>query len=150
MDDFVSKPGVPNMYGLLGSDANAIQPNKRMLSSMTPTIILKDNKPFMITGSPGGGRIITTVLTNIVNVIDFGMSLQDAINKPRFHHQWYPDEIQVESGLLSSEERKKLEARGYKINDFRNYGSIDAIIFNAQGQMSGHSDRRGYGKAIGY
>lgn len=150
MDDFVSKPGVPNMYGLLGSDANAIEPNKRMLSSMTPTIILKDGKPFMITGSPGGGRIITSVLTNIVNVIDFGMSLQDAIDKPRFHHQWFPDEIQVESGVLTSEERKKLEARGYKINDFRNYGSIDAIIFNEKRQMSGHSDRRGYGKAIGY
>lgn len=150
MDDFVSKPGVPNMYGLLGSYANAIVGNKRMLSSMTPTIILKDNKPFMITGSPGGGRIITTVLTNIINVIDFGMSLQDAIDKPKFHHQWYPDEIQVESGLLTNEQRKILEARGYKINDFRNYGSIDAIIFNEQGQMSGHSDRRGYGKAIGY
>lgn len=150
MDDFVSKPGVPNMYGLLGSDANAIEPNKRMLSSMTPTIILKDNKPFMITGSPGGGRIITTVLTNIINVIDFGMTLQDAIDKPRFHHQWYPDEIQVEGGLLTSEQRIRLEALGYKINDFRNYGSIDAIIFNEYGEMSGHSDRRGYGKAIGY
>ena len=99
MDDFVSKPGVPNIYGLIGSDANSIQPGKRMLSSMTPTIIFKDNKPFLIVGSPGGGRIITTVLQTIINIIDYKMTLNEAIDAPRFHHQWYPDEIQVEKNF---------------------------------------------------
>ncbi|HRE42143.1 MAG TPA: gamma-glutamyltransferase [Ignavibacteria bacterium] len=150
MDDFVSKPGVPNMFGLLGSEANSISPEKRMLSSMTPTIVLKDGKPFMITGSPGGGRIITAVLMSIINVIDFGMNIVDAVDKPRFHHQWYPDEIQAENGMLSETVRKELVKRGYKINDFRDYASLDVIIFNDNGEMRGHSDRRGYGKAIGY
>lgn len=150
MDDFVSKPGVPNMFGLLGNEANSIEPGKRMLSSMTPTIILKDGKPFLITGSPGGGRIITAVLMNIINVIDFQMDLKDAIDKPRFHHQWYPDEIQAEKNMLSEVVRTELIKRGYKINDFRDYASVDAIIFNVDGGMKGHSDRRGYGKAIGY
>lgn len=150
MDDFVSKPGVPNMFGLLGNEANAIEPQKRMLSSMTPTIVLKDGKPFLITGSPGGGRIITAVLMNIVNLIDFGMTLQESVDAPRFHHQWFPDEIQAEKNSLSSEVRKKLIQMGYNINDFRDYASIDAILILEDGSMLGHSDRRGYGKAIGF
>ena len=150
MDDFVSKPGVPNMFGLLGSDANAIEPGKRMLSSMSPTIVLKDGKPFLATGSPGGGRIITAVLTNIINVIDHDMVLGDAIDLPRFHHQWYPDEIQCEAGVLSPEARERLIEMGYTINDFRDYASIDAIMFYPDGSMHGHSDRRGDGEALGF
>lgn len=150
MDDFVSKPGVPNMYGLLGSDANAIEPNKRMLSSMTPTIVLKDGKPFLATGSRGGGRIITTVLENIVNLIDYDMTLGDAVDMPRFHHQWYPDEIQIERGMLTGEVVYNLVNMGYKIQEIRDYASIDAILFYPGGGMLGHSDRRGTGKAVGY
>jgi gamma-glutamyltranspeptidase/glutathione hydrolase len=149
MDDFVSKPGVPNMFGLLGNEANAIAPGKRMLSSMTPTIVLKDGKPFLVTGSPGGGRIITTVLHNIVNVIDYGLDLTTAIDMPRFHHQWYPDEIQAEKNSISPEVRAVLEGWGYKVTDFRDYASLDAILFTPQG-MIGHSDRRGSGQAVGY
>ena len=150
MDDFVSKPGVPNLFGLLGNEANAIEPMKRMLSSMTPTIVLKDGKPFLVTGSPGGGRIITAVLMNIVNLIDHGMSLQESIDAPRFHHQWYPDEIQAEKNSLLQDVRNELLNMGYKINDFRDYASIDAIMILDDGTMIGHSDRRGYGKAIGF
>ncbi len=150
MDDFVSKPGVPNMYGLLGSDANAIEPNKRMLSSMTPTIVLKDGKPYLATGSPGGGRIITAVLNNIVNLIDYEMTLGDAIDLPRFHHQWYPDEIQIERGMLTGEVVYNLVKMGYKITEIGDFASIDAILFHPDGGMQGHSDRRGSGKALGY
>jgi len=150
MDDFSSKPGAPNMYGLLGSEANAIAPSKRMLSSMTPTVVLKDGKPFLVLGSPGGGRIITSVFQTIVNVIDFNMSLKDAIDAPRFHHQWYPDYIQVESGVLDKNTRAQLIQLGHKIKDIGDFGRIDAIIFNEDGSMSGHSDSRGYGKALGF
>jgi gamma-glutamyltranspeptidase / glutathione hydrolase len=150
MDDFSSKPGAPNMYGLLGSEANAIAPNKRMLSSMTPTIIFKDTKPFMVLGSPGGGRIITAVFQTVVNVIDFNMSLKDAINAPRFHHQWYPDEIQVESGVLDKNTKMQLISLGHTIKDIHSIGKIDAIQFMEDGSMTGYSDSRGYGKALGY
>jgi len=150
MDDFSSKPGTPNMYGLLGSEANAIAPNKRMLSSMTPTIIFKDGKPFMILGSPGGGRIITAVFQTVVNMIDFNMSLKDAINAPRFHNQWYPDEIQVESGMLDKNTKAQLISLGHSIKDIHSFGKIDAIRFNEDGSMTGYSDSRGYGKALGY
>jgi gamma-glutamyltranspeptidase/glutathione hydrolase len=118
MDDFVSKPGAPNMYGLVGSDANAVAPQKRMLSSMTPTIILKDNKPFMIVGSPGGGRIITSVLQTIINVIDFNMSIKDAIDAPRFHHQWLPDEIQIEKDVFDKDMKDVLKTIGYSLKKF--------------------------------
>lgn len=150
MDDFVSKPGVPNMYGLVGSDANAIEPSKRMLSSMTPTIILKDNKPFMVVGSPGGGRIITSVLQTIVNVIDFGMSIGDAIDAPRFHHQWLPDEIQIEKDVFDNEMRSSLKSMGYSLKEIPEFGRVEGILFNEDGSFTGHTDRRGYGKAIGY
>ena len=150
MDDFSSKPGAPNMYGLLGSEANAIAPNKRMLSSMTPTVVLKDGMPFLIVGSPGGGRIITSVFQTIVNIIDFKMSLTDAIDAPRLHHQWYPDVIQVESGVLDNNTRSQLIQLGHKIKDIGDFGRIDAIMFNEDGSMTGHSDIRGYGKALGY
>jgi len=96
MDDFSVKPGVPNMYGALGNDKNAIAPGKRMLSSMTPTIVLKNNQPYLVVGTPGGTTIPTSVFQTLVNILDFGMSAEDAVNKPKFHHQWLPDDIQVE------------------------------------------------------
>ncbi|MBS1492410.1 MAG: gamma-glutamyltransferase [Bacteroidetes bacterium] len=150
MDDFSSKPGAPNMYGLVGSEANSIAPQKRMLSSMTPTIILKDNKPFMVVGSPGGGRIITSVLQTIVNVIEFNMSLSDAVDSPRFHHQWLPDEIQIEKGVFDNSTEKALKNMGYGLKEIPQFGRVEAILFKEDGSFIGHSDRRGYGKAIGY
>ncbi len=150
MDDFSSKPGAPNMYGLVGSEANAIAPGKRMLSSMTPTIILKDNKPFLVVGSPGGGRIITSVLQTIVNVINFNMSLSDAIDAPRFHHQWLPDEIQIEKSVFNSKTENTLKQMGYSLKEIPEFGRVEGILFNADGSFTGHSDRRGYGKAVGY
>ncbi|MBN8571814.1 MAG: gamma-glutamyltransferase [Ignavibacteria bacterium] len=150
MDDFASKPGAPNMYGLVGSDANAIAPQKRMLSSMTPTIILKDNKPFMVVGSPGGGRIITSVLQTIINVIDFNMSIKDAIDAPRFHHQWLPDEIQIEKDVFDKDMKDVLKTIGYTLKEIPEFGRVEGILFNADESFTGHSDRRGYGKAIGY
>lgn len=150
MDDFSSKPGVPNMYGLLGSEANSIAPNKRMLSAMTPTIIFKDRKPFMVVGSPGGGKIITSVFQTIINVIDFDMSLKNAVDSPRLHHQWYPDYIQYESGLMDKDTRTIVSSLGHKIKEVNQFGRIDAILFNENGSFTGYSDSRGYGKAIGY
>lgn len=150
MDDFASKPGAPNMYGLVGSDANAIAPQKRMLSSMTPTIILKDNKPFMVVGSPGGGRIITSVLQTIINVIDFNMSINDAIDAPRFHHQWLPDEIQIEKNVFDKDMKNVLKTIGYTLKEIPEFGRVEGILFDEDGSFTGHSDRRGYGKAIGY
>lgn len=150
MDDFVSKPGEPNMYGLVGSEANAVEPQKRMLSSMTPTIILKDNKPFMIVGSPGGGRIITSVLQTIINVIDFNMSIKDAIDAPRFHHQWLPDEIQIEKDVFDKDMKNVLKEMGYTLKEIPEFGRVEGILFNADGSFMGHTDKRGYGKAIGF
>ena len=150
MDDFVSKPGEPNIYGLLGNEANAIEPGKRMLSSMTPTIVLKDNKPFLVLGSPGGGRIITSVLQTIVNITDYDMDLKEAIDMPRFHHQWYPDEIQVENTLLDNIAEQRLINMGYDISYIEDFGRVDAILFLEDRGIVGHSDRRGYGKAFGY
>jgi len=150
MDDFVSKPGVPNIYGLVGNEANAIQPEKRMLSSMTPTLVFKNGKPFLVTGSPGGGRIITTVLQNIVNLIDHNMTLKESIDAPRFHHQWLPDEIQIEKRLVSKEDDEKLTVLGYYLKGISDFGRVNAILINEDGTMEGHSDRRGYGSAIGF
>lgn len=150
MDDFSIKTGYPNIFGLTGSEANSIAPGKRMLSSMTPTIILKNEKPFLIVGTPGGGRIITTVLQVIVNIIDFNFTLENAIDYPRFHHQWLPDEIQVEKDLLNKKTKNELQNMGYIINIIRDFCSVDAIIFNPDGSMQGHSDRRGYGSALGF
>jgi gamma-glutamyltranspeptidase/glutathione hydrolase len=114
MDDFSTKPGVPNMYGAVGGEANAIAPNKRMLSSMCPTIVLKDNKPFMVVGTPGGTTIPTSIFQMIVDVVDFKMSPYDAVQQPRFHHQWLPDEIQVEKGFPQPV-INQLKQMGYKV-----------------------------------
>lgn len=151
MDDFASKPGEPNMFGLVGNEANAIVPGKRMLSSMTPTLILKDGNPFMVVGSPGGGRIITSVFTTIINVIDFKMSLDSAIDKPRFHHQWLPEYIQYEAGAIDDEVLAKLQEKGHQVKQVSDYGRVEAILVDWKNHTYyGHSDRRGYGAAIGF
>ncbi len=150
MDDFSAKPGVPNQFGLLGSEANSIQPGKRMLSSMTPTIVLKNDKPFLIVGSPGGSTIITSVLQVILNVLDFDMDVRTAVDAPRIHHQWYPEHVSVETGVLDELEVRELNASGYTIRDISYLGLIEAIkIDQATGKVSGASDRRGSGMARG-
>ena len=155
MDDFSAKPGVPNQFGLLGSEANSIQPEKRMLSSMTPTIVLKDNKPFIIVGSPGGSTIITVVLQVIMNVIDFGMDIQEAISAPRIHHQWFPDKIFTERFAVVDDVKANLEKMGYKFAEmypsFRIIGRAQGILIDTDtGVVYGATDPRGRGKAAGY
>lgn len=142
MDDFSSKPGEPNMYGLLGSEANAIEPGKRMLSSMTPTIVSKDGKNFMVIGTPGGSTIITTVLQCIMNVVDHGMTIQEAVAAPRFHHQWKPDRIDHESEAFSEETIAKLKAMGHSLRT-RGIGDAHGIIIDpATGLFYGGADPR--------
>ncbi len=127
MDDFVSKPGVPNAFGLLGGEANAIEAGKRPLSSMTPAIVFADGEPWLATGSPGGSRIITTVLQMIVNVIDHGMNIAEAASAPRMHHQWYPDILQLESGF-SPDTIRLLEARGHEVGGTSySMGSLQSV-----------------------
>jgi len=155
MDDFSGKPGVMNQFGLLGTEANSIQPEKRMLSSMTPTIILKEGEPFIIIGSPGGSQIITTVLQVILNCIDFDMNIREAIESPRIHHQWMPDSIFYEQKALNPELRSELTKMGYHFWDegaeFRWLGIAEGILIdNNNGIIYGTSDPRGGGLAIGY
>lgn len=151
MDDFAAKPGEPNMFGLTGSDANSIEPNKRMLSSMTPTIILKDKNPFMILGSPGGSKIITSVFLTILNVLDFKYSLDTAIDKSRFHHQWLPDYVQYETGAFNPGVLEKLKNYGQSFQEVSDYGNVCAILIDWSNHMYyGHEDRRGYGAAMTY
>ncbi|MEQ9617679.1 MAG: gamma-glutamyltransferase [Deltaproteobacteria bacterium] len=149
MDDFSMKPGAPNAYGLTGGEYNSLKPGKRMLSSMTPTIVLKDGKPFLVTGSPGGSLIITTVLQILTNVIDFGMNISQATNAVRVHHQWLPDELRAEEGL-SGDTAKLLTRMGYKIITGNTMGSAQSIM-RAGGFLYGASDpRRPGGVAEGY
>lgn len=151
MDDFSAKPGVPNQFGLTGSQANSIMPGKRMLSSMTPTIVLKNNKPFIILGSPGGSTIITVVLQVILNVIDFNMDIQQAIDMPRIHHQLLPDRIDYEPFGLSNDVIKNLISRGQKIGERVRLGLVEGIVIdNENGVIFGASDGRGNGSAEGY
>jgi gamma-glutamyltranspeptidase/glutathione hydrolase len=150
MDDFSVKPGVPNIYGLVGNEANAIAPGKRMLSSMTPTIVLKEGKPFLVIGSPGGGKIITAVLQSIINIIDFDMSVENAVDATRFHHQWLPDVLQLENGYASKIEIRELNEMGYEVKIISDFARVEAIMYNPDGSLSGHSDRRGSGKALGF
>ncbi|HHI2452650.1 TPA: gamma-glutamyltransferase [Escherichia coli] len=138
MDDFSAKPGVPNVYGLVGGDANAVGPNKRPLSS---TIVVKDGKTWLVTGSPGGSRIITTVLQMVVNSIDYGMNVAEATNAPRFHHQWLPDELRVEKGF-SPDTLKLLEAKGQKVALKEAMGSTQSIMVGPDGELYGASDPR--------
>src|SRR5260370_25865684 len=113
MDDFTAKPNSPNLFGLIQGEANAIQPGKRPLSAMTPTIVLRDGKPFLVLGAPGGPRITTAVLEVLLNVVDFGMNIQDAVDAPRFHHQWKPDRLYLEPGI-SPDTVSLLKARGHE------------------------------------
>lgn len=152
MDDFSSKPGVPNSYGLVGAEANNIAPQKRMLSSMTPTIVEKNGTLFMVLGTPGGSTIITSVLQTILNVSEFKMTMQDAVNAPRFHHQWLPDEIIIEPEKFDATTIQSLEKKGYKINEkfAPVIGKIDAILVLPNGKLEGGADKRGDDKAVGY
>ena len=151
MDDFSAKPGIPNQFGLVGGEANAIEPGKRMLSAMTPTIVLKDNKPFIVLGTPGGSRIITTILQIVVNIIDHGMDLQKAIDAPRLHHQWRPDSLFYESGGLPGPLKRRLSARGYVLVELKGeYGRAEGILVDRDGSYIGVTDRRGNGAALGF
>ncbi|MEN0056355.1 MAG: gamma-glutamyltransferase [Mucilaginibacter sp.] len=150
MDDFSSKPGVPNMYGLIGGKANSIQPGKRMLSSMTPTIIEKDGKLFMVVGTPGGSTIMTSVFQTILNVIAFDQNMQQAVASKRFHHQWLPDEVGIEKGALDSATVIKLQNKGYKIITRGAIGRVDAILKTPQGYYEGGADPRGDDTKLGW
>ena len=152
MDDFSAKPGVPNVYGLVGSKANAIAPEKRMLSSMTPTIVEKDGKLKMVLGTPGGSTIITSVLQNIINIVDYKMGMQESVNKARFHHQWLPDNIRMESNGFDSITKGNLTALGYELVERNSLiiGRVDAILLLPNGKLEGGADPRGDDKAVGF
>ena len=154
MDDFSSKPGYPNFFGVIGSEANSIQPNKRMLSAMTPTIVLKNEKPHLILGSPGGPSIITSVFQTILNVIEYEMNVNEAVSSPRFHHQWYPDLIVMEKEAYSNELDSILKDKNYLIVKLpieeetlgvykrSDIGAVDAILINDNGRVFGGADLR--------
>jgi gamma-glutamyltranspeptidase/glutathione hydrolase len=152
MDDFSAKPGFPNMFGLIGAEANSIAPGKRMLSSMTPTIIEQDGEFWMSVGTPGGSTIITSVLQTILNVKEFDMTMQEAVNAPRFHHQWLPDEIVFETKGFSSSLLDSLESKGYKViqQESKILGKVDAIRQLSNGQLEGGADYRGDDTAVGF
>ena len=149
MDDFSAKPGTPNGYGLVGGDANAVEGNKRPLSSMSPTIVMKDGKPFLVTGSPGGSRIITTTLQIIMNVIDHGLNIAEASNAARVHHQWLPDELRVETSL-NRDTISLLEAKGHKVKVQSAMGSTQSIMVTDQGIFGATDPRHSGSEAVGY
>jgi gamma-glutamyltranspeptidase / glutathione hydrolase len=150
MDDFSIKPGFPNMYGLLGGEANKIEPGKRMLSAMTPTILEKNNKLFMVVGTPGGSTIPTSVFQTIINVIEFDLGMQEAVSKRRFHSQWKPDHIFYEKGNLDDRLRKRMEAKGHLFEERGPIGRVDAILVTPNGKLEGGADPRGMDTAIGF
>ena len=150
MDDFSVKPGTPNLYGLVGGKANAIEPSKRMLSSMTPSILEKDGKLFMVVGTPGGSTIITSVFQAILNVVDFGMTMQEAVAAPRFHHQWLPDQIDYEPSAISENVRESLKQKGYTLKERKPYGRVEGILVNTDKTYQAGADPRGDDKAVGY
>ncbi|WP_234734921.1 gamma-glutamyltransferase [Tellurirhabdus bombi] len=151
MDDFSIKPGVPNMFGLIGNQANAIAPGKRMLSSMTPTIVEKDGKLFFVVGTPGGSTIITSVYQTILNVLEHGMTMQESVNALKFHHQWLPDKTTFETGAFSDETTQKLQNRGYILERLTNsLGRMDCIMVRPDGTLEGASDPRADNTSVGY
>ena len=151
MDDFTSKPGVPNMYGLIQSEANAIAPHKRPLSAMTPTIVVRDGKVRLVLGSPGGSTIINTVLQVLLNVLAFHMDVRQAVTTPRFHHQWMPDQLVMERWGFSADTIQKLEEAGYKLEFRDRMGACEAIEIDPEtGWRFGAADPRAAGKAVGY
>ncbi len=152
MDDFSIKPGVPNTYGLVGNKANSVAPNKRMLSSMSPTIVERDGRLYMVLGTPGGSTIITSVLQTILNVYEYDMPMQQAVNAPRFHHQWLPDEVVFEPDGFNAETLENLKNLGYKIQEKDNkiIGKVDAILIMDDGRLEGGADSRGDDTAKGF
>jgi gamma-glutamyltranspeptidase/glutathione hydrolase len=149
MDDFSIKPGVPNMYGAIGAEANAIAPGKRMLSSMTPTIVLMEGKPYLILGTPGGTTITTSVFQTLVNILEFDMKTEDAVNKPKFHHQWQPDVIYVEKDFPQNV-RTQLQQMGYTIQQREAIGRTEVIKILPDGRIEAVGDKRGDDSAAGY
>jgi len=150
MDDFSAKPGVPNAFGLLGAEANKIEPGKRMLSSMTPTIVEEDGKLRLIVGTPGGSTIITSVYQTILNIFEFGMSATHAVQAPRFHHQWKPDMIMHESDCFNLATKTSLMNKGHELRDRGKIGRVDAIYIHDDGRIEAVADRRGDDHAMGY
>jgi gamma-glutamyltranspeptidase/glutathione hydrolase len=151
MDDFSAKPGTPNLYGLVGGEANAVQPGKRMLSSMTPTIVTKDGKLLLVVGTPGGSTIITSVLQTIVNVVDYKMNAKDATHAPRFHHQWLPDAVFIEQpNLLPEKTLEELKKMGHTFKMRGNIGRVETILVQPDGTLEGAADKRGDDHAEGF
>ncbi|PWV57106.1 gamma-glutamyltransferase [Chitinophaga sp. S165] len=149
MDDFSVKPGVPNMYGLVGNEANAVAPGKRMLSSMTPTIVLKKDKPYIVAGTPGGSTIITSVFQTVLNILEFNLPTQQAVDAPKFHHQWWPDQVDVEEDFDEAP-LQGLRQMGYKIVPHSPIGRTEVIKVNDKGQLEAAGDKRGDDSAAGY
>jgi gamma-glutamyltranspeptidase/glutathione hydrolase len=150
MDDFTVKPGTPNLYGLVQGEANAIMPGKRPLSSMAPTLVEKDGRVLLVLGSPSGSRIITAVLETVLNIVDYGMTPQEAVDAPRLHHQGLPDEVAYERSGLAPETIAELSGIGYKLVEQRPWGAVELIEI-ANGRLYGVNDpRRPAGAAVGY